>query len=76
MDNEAKDTKIIGSKSLEELVSHLKKPRVVMLLVKAGSAVGDFIDRLAPLLEKGDVIIDGGNSDYKDSQVCKNYIFR
>ncbi len=47
----------------------LKKPRRVMMLVKAGSAVDAFIDKLVPLLEEGDIIIDGGNSEYTDSQV-------
>ena len=62
-------TKIIGARSLEDMVSKLKKPRRVMILVKAGSAVDAFIDKLVPLLEKGDIIIDGGNSEYLDSQV-------
>ncbi|CAI8053400.1 6-phosphogluconate dehydrogenase, decarboxylating [Geodia barretti] len=61
--NEAKGTNIIGGKSLEDMVSKLKKPRRVMMLVKAGSAVDDFIDKIAPLLDQGDIIIDGGNSD-------------
>ncbi|KAI5694522.1 hypothetical protein M8J76_014679 [Diaphorina citri] len=65
--NEAKGTNIIGAHSLEELVKNLKKPRRVMMLVKAGSAVDDFIDKLVPLLEKGDIIIDGGNSEYQDT---------
>ncbi|XP_068084461.1 6-phosphogluconate dehydrogenase, decarboxylating [Anabrus simplex] len=66
--NEAKGTKVIGAHSLEEMVSKLKKPRRVMMLVKAGQAVDDFIAKLVPLLEKGDIIIDGGNSEYQDSQ--------
>ncbi|XP_075211803.1 phosphogluconate dehydrogenase [Lycorma delicatula] len=65
--NEAKGTKVIGAKSLEEMVKTLKKPRRVMMLVKAGSAVDDFIIKLVPLLEKGDIIIDGGNSEYVDT---------
>ena len=65
--NEAKGTKVVGAKSLKEMVAKLKKPRRVMLLVKAGSAVDEFIDMLVPLLEKGDIIIDGGNSEYTDS---------
>ncbi|KAL4243127.1 6-phosphogluconate dehydrogenase, decarboxylating 2 [Abortiporus biennis] len=65
--NEAKGTKIQGAHSLEELVSKLKKPRKIILLVKAGQAVDDFISHLEPLLEKGDIIIDGGNSHYPDS---------
>lgn len=66
--NEAKGTKIIGAHSLEEMVAKLKKPRRVMMLVKAGSAVDDFIAKLEPLLEPGDIIIDGGNSEYQDTQ--------
>lgn len=65
--NEAKGTKVIGAKSLDEMVKTLKKPRRIMMLVKAGSAVDDFINKLMPLLEKGDIIIDGGNSEYKDT---------
>lgn len=51
--NEAKGTKVVGAHSLEEMVAKLKKPRKVMMLVKAGSAVDDFIAKLLPLLEKG-----------------------
>ncbi|XP_033125479.1 6-phosphogluconate dehydrogenase, decarboxylating-like [Anneissia japonica] len=68
LENEAKGTKIIGARSLEDMVKKLKKPRRVMMLVKAGSAVDAFIDKLVPLLEKGDIIIDGGNSEYTDSR--------
>ncbi|KAL0852278.1 hypothetical protein ABMA28_000486 [Loxostege sticticalis] len=68
LNNEAKGTKIIGAKSLEDMVKKLKKPRKVMLLVKAGSAVDEFVKNLVPLLEKGDIIIDGGNSQYLDTQ--------
>ncbi|HEX4140967.1 MAG TPA: decarboxylating NADP(+)-dependent phosphogluconate dehydrogenase, partial [Candidatus Methylacidiphilales bacterium] len=67
LSNEAKGTKIIGAHSLEEMVASLKKPRRVMMLVKAGAAVDEFIDLLLPLLEKGDIIIDGGNSFYEDT---------
>ncbi|RUS76304.1 hypothetical protein EGW08_015928 [Elysia chlorotica] len=67
MANEAKGTNIIGATSLENMVSLLKKPRRVMLLVKAGAAVDAFIDSVVPLLEKGDIIIDGGNSEYTDT---------
>lgn len=58
---------IVGAYSLEELVGQLKSPRKVMLMIKAGSAVDDFIDRLLPLLDKGDIIIDGGNSHFPDT---------
>jgi 6-phosphogluconate dehydrogenase len=63
----AKGSTIIGTHSLEELVESLQKPRKVMLMVKAGEVVDRFIDMLVPLLEAGDVIIDGGNSHYPDS---------
>ena len=66
-------TKVVGAKSMQEMVSKLKKPRRVMMLVKAGSAVDAFIDQLTPLLEKGDIIIDGGNSEYTDSIVRMCY---
>ncbi|PKK24191.1 6-phosphogluconate dehydrogenase, decarboxylating isoform X1 [Columba livia] len=70
--NEAKGTKVIGAHSLEEMVSKLKKPRRIILLVKAGTAVDDFINKLVPLLETGDIIIDGGNSEYRDTtRRCK-----
>ncbi|VDC01868.1 unnamed protein product [Peniophora sp. CBMAI 1063] len=65
--NEAKGTNIQGAHSIEELVAKLKRPRKIILLVKAGSAVDAFIEQLTPHLEKGDIIIDGGNSHYPDS---------
>ncbi|RKO85444.1 6-phosphogluconate dehydrogenase, partial [Blyttiomyces helicus] len=65
--NEAKGTKIIGAHSIEELVANLKRPRKVILLVKAGDPVDHFINLLLPHLEKGDLIIDGGNSHYPDT---------
>ncbi|XP_066987516.1 6-phosphogluconate dehydrogenase, decarboxylating isoform X2 [Macrobrachium rosenbergii] len=68
LENEAKGTKVVGAHSLEEMVAKLKKPRRVMMLVKAGAAVDGFIEKLVPLLEKGDIIIDGGNSEYQDTQ--------
>ncbi|NJN95977.1 MAG: decarboxylating NADP(+)-dependent phosphogluconate dehydrogenase [Anaerolineales bacterium] len=63
----AKGTQIVGAHSIEEFVGLLKKPRRVMLLVKAGQAVDDFIEKLIPHLEPGDIIMDGGNSNYQDS---------
>jgi 6-phosphogluconate dehydrogenase len=63
----ARDKNIVGTYDLEELVSALAKPRKVMLMVKAGEVVDRFIDMLVPLLEPGDVIIDGGNSHYPDT---------
>jgi 6-phosphogluconate dehydrogenase len=65
--NEAKGTNVIGAHSLTEMVANLKQPRRIMMLVKAGPAVDDFIAQLVPLLEKGDVIIDGGNSLFLDT---------
>ncbi len=67
LDGEGSKRKILGAHSIEELVSLLKKPRRVMLMVKAGQPVGDFIDQLIPLLDHGDIIIDGGNSNYNDT---------
>jgi 6-phosphogluconate dehydrogenase len=64
---EAKGTKVQGAHSIEEMVAKLKKPRRVMMLVKAGKPVDDFIQLLLPRLEKGDIIIDGGNSLYQDT---------
>ena len=65
--NEAKGTKVIGAHSIEEMVALLKKPRRVMLMVKAGQAVDEFIEHLLPHLEPGDIIIDGGNSLFEDT---------
>jgi 6-phosphogluconate dehydrogenase len=67
MEGPAKGTKIIGTHSLEEFVRVLKRPRKIMLMVKAGDPVDMFIDLLTPFLEKGDIIIDGGNSRFEDS---------
>ena len=64
---EAKGTKVQGAHSIQELVAKLKKPRRIMLLVKAGQPVDDFIKELTPHLEKGDIIIDGGNSLFEDT---------
>jgi len=70
----AKGTSIIGTYSMEELVESLEKPRKVMLMVKAGEVVDHFIDMLVPLLEAGDVIIDGGNSHFPDSTRRTKYL--
>jgi 6-phosphogluconate dehydrogenase len=67
LQNEAKGTKIVGAYSIQELCAKLKTPRKIVLLVKAGQAVDDFIQQLIPHLEKGDIIIDGGNSHFPDS---------
>ncbi len=65
--NEAAGTRIVGTHSIPELVQALKRPRRVMLMVKAGSTVDEMIDQFLPHLEKGDVLIDGGNSHYPDT---------
>ncbi|KAJ2109345.1 phosphogluconate dehydrogenase (decarboxylating) gnd1, partial [Coemansia sp. RSA 921] len=74
LQNEAKGTNIVGAQSVEEFVSKLKRPRKIMLLVKAGSAVDKFIETLLPYLEEGDIIIDGGNSHYPDTQRRYEYL--
>ena len=63
----AKGKNIIGTHSVEELVKSLARPRKVMIMVKAGSAVDDMINTLIPYLEKGDIIIDGGNTHFPDT---------
>jgi 6-phosphogluconate dehydrogenase len=70
----ARDTKVIGTHSLQELASVLKRPRRVMLMVKAGQPVDDFIEMLIPYLEEGDIIIDGGNSNYQDTMRRTAYV--
>ncbi len=62
-----KNEKISGCYSIEELCSSLKRPRKIMIMVKAGAPVDAVIEQLIPYLEKGDIIIDGGNSHYPDS---------
>jgi len=72
--NEAKGKSIVGAHSIEEFVSKLKTPRRIMLLVMAGKPVDDFIETLLPHLEKGDIIIDGGNSHFPDSNRRTKYL--
>jgi len=67
INNEAKGTQVVGAHSAEELCKLLKRPRRVMLMVKAGDVVDQTIDHVLPYLEKGDIIIDGGNSLFTDS---------
>ena len=67
VEGRAKDKNIIGTYSLEELIDSLKKPRKIMLMVKAGDPVDAFIKKLMPSLDQGDIIIDGGNSHFPDS---------
>jgi 6-phosphogluconate dehydrogenase len=63
----ARGTKVIGAHSIPELTALLKRPRRVMLMIKAGPPVDDMIEQLLPHLEPGDIIIDGGNSNFADS---------
>ncbi len=67
IENRAQGKNIKGCRSIEELTASLKRPRRVMLMVKAGKPVDDFIEKVIPHLEKGDIIIDGGNSHFPDS---------
>ena len=72
--NEARGTQVGGAATLEELVGMLKRPRRVMLMVKAGKPVDAIIEQLLPLLEEGDIIIDGGNSHFADSRRRTHYL--
>jgi 6-phosphogluconate dehydrogenase len=72
--NEAKGTKVLGAHSIPEMVAQLKKPRRVMLMVKAGKPVDEFIEHLLPHLEPGDIIIDGGNSLFEDTIRRAKYV--
>jgi 6-phosphogluconate dehydrogenase len=74
LNKEAKGTQVIGARSIEEMVALLKKPRRVMLMVKAGKAVDEFIEHLLPHLEAGDIIIDGGNSLFEDTIRRTQYV--
>src|ERR1041385_5925543 len=72
--NEAKGSKVIGAHSIQDMVSKLKRPRRVMMLVKAGKPVDDFIEQIIPHLEPGDIIIDGGNSLFDDTNRRVKYV--
>lgn len=74
VNGQGKGKNIIGTYSVEELVSKLHRPRKVMLMVKAGRAVDDFIELLIPYLEKGDIIIDGGNTLFTDTNRRTAYV--
>src|SRR5436309_10991357 len=74
LNREAKGTNVIGAHSIEEMVGNLKKPRRVMLMVKAGPPVDEFIEHLLPHLEPGDIIIDGGNSLFQDTIRRTKYV--
>jgi len=74
MQGRAKGKNIIGCHSIEELAVALKKPRKIMLMVKAGEAVDAFIDKVLPHIEDGDIIIDGGNSHFPDTIRRTEYV--
>jgi 6-phosphogluconate dehydrogenase len=68
LDGPARGTHVLGASSLAEFVAQLKRPRKIMMMVRAGEAVDELIEELLPLLEPGDVLIDGGNSNFLDTQ--------
>jgi len=70
----AKGKKFVGAHSIDEFVKSCKRPRIIMMLVKAGPAVDELIDQLLPLLSPGDVIIDGGNTHYADTERRTRYV--
>lgn len=74
LEGPAKDTQIVGTHSLQALVDSLESPRKVMLMVKAGSVVDQYIENLLPLLSQGDIIIDGGNSLFTDTNRRTAYL--
>ena len=71
---EAQGTRVIGARSIREMVGHLKRPRRVMLLIKAGQPVDEMIEKLLPHLAPGDIIIDAGNSLYQDTIRRTRYV--
>src|SRR3989475_1604024 len=74
LNKEAKGSNVVGAHSIPEVVGNLKKPRRVMLMVKAGPPVDEFIEHLLPHLEPGDIIIDGGNSLFEDTIRRTKYV--
>lgn len=74
LDGPAKDTQVVGTHSLQALVDSLEAPRKVMLMVKAGAVVDQYIEGLLPLLSPGDIIIDGGNSLFTDTDRRTAYL--
>jgi 6-phosphogluconate dehydrogenase len=74
MAGRAKGKNFVGCHSLEELVKSLKTPRKVMMMVKAGPAVDDLMEQLIPLLSPGDILIDGGNTYYADTERRTKYV--
>ncbi|MFY9356335.1 MAG: NADP-dependent phosphogluconate dehydrogenase [Defluviitoga tunisiensis] len=74
IEERASNKNILGTYTYEELAKSLNRPRKIMLMVKAGKPVDDVIEQLLPHLEKGDIIIDGGNSHYKDTNRRFKYL--
>ena len=74
MNGRGKGKNFIGAKSITDFIAALERPRKVMMLVKAGKPVDDFIEMLLPHLEEGDIIIDGGNSHFPDSIRRTQYV--
>ncbi|HQL10576.1 MAG TPA: decarboxylating NADP(+)-dependent phosphogluconate dehydrogenase [Lentisphaeria bacterium] len=74
LNDRAKGKNIIGAHSIDELIANLKRPHKIMLMVKAGQAVDDFIELLIPKLQPGDIIIDGGNSHFPDTTRRTQYL--
>jgi 6-phosphogluconate dehydrogenase len=74
MEGRGKGKNFVGAHSIKDLVASLKTPRKVMMLVKAGKAVDDFIEQLIPFLEPGDIIIDGGNTHFPDTNRRTAYV--
>src|SRR5260370_12403067 len=74
LNKDAKGTNVVGAHSMEEMVALLKKRRGVMLMVKAGPPVDEFIEQILPRLEPGDIIIDGGNSLFEDTMRRTKYV--
>ncbi|MGF6147457.1 6-phosphogluconate dehydrogenase, decarboxylating 2 [Kingella potus] len=70
----ARGSGIIGAYSIQDLIGKLKKPRKIMMMVRAGSVVDDFIEQLLPFLDQEDIIIDGGNANYADTTRRTHYL--
>lgn len=70
----AKGKNIQGAYSLEELVKQVERPRKIMIMVKAGQPVDDMIEQLIPLMDEGDILIDGGNSHFPDTERRTKYV--
>ena len=74
VEGRAKGKNIIGTYSLEEFINSLEKPRKIMIMIKAGSPVDSVIESLIPLLDKGDILVDGGNSHFPDTRRRCEYL--